>query len=78
MDAQGKQLDAGAASSEEEDKPEDDCLEVLDITDDHTGAVGEGHDDASVDEVGRGVRPGAGNGSNEQAGGVLESHQLFS
>ena len=56
-------------SGEEENGSEDDLLEVLDISDDDTAAVGEGHDDADVQEVGWGVEPGAVNGSNEEAGG---------
>ena len=59
-------------SGEEEDGPEEDFLEVLDISDDDdTGAVGEGYDDADVEEIGRGVGHGAGCGSNEEAGGGL-------
>lgn len=45
-------------SGEEENGSEDDLLEVLDISDDDTAAVGEGHDDADVQEVGWGVEPG--------------------
>ena len=47
---QGKTWDAD--SGEEEDRPEDDSLEVFDISDDDTGAVGEGHGNADVEEVG--------------------------
>ena len=42
---------------------------MSDISDDDMGAVGAGHDDANVEDVVRGVRPGAGNGSNEEVGG---------
>ena len=48
----------GATSGEEEDGPEDDLLEMFDISDDGTGAVGEGDNDAGVEELGWGEEPG--------------------
>lgn len=60
-------------TSEEEAEPEaaeEDLLEVFDISDnDDTGVINEGDDDDDVEEVGRGVEPGAGDGSNAVAGG---------
>ena len=67
-DAQGKPLDADAG--EEGGGPEEDLLEVFDISDDDdTGAIGAGDDDDDEEDVGRGVGPEAGDGSNEVAGG---------
>ena len=50
--------------------PPYDLQEVFDISDnDGTGVVKEGDDDDGVEEVGSGVEPGHGDGSNEEAGG---------
>ena len=44
-------LDADAVAGEEEVEPEDDFLEVFDISDDDDmGVVGKGHDDANVED----------------------------
>ena len=61
-------LDADAG--EEEGGHEEDLLEVFDISDeDGTGVIGAGDDDDDEEDVGRGVGPKAGDGSDEVAGG---------
>ena len=67
-DAQGNHLNADAG--EERGGPEEGLLEVFDITvDDDTGAIGAADDGDDEEDVGRGVGPEAGDGSDEVAGG---------
>lgn len=65
-EAQGKHL--GVDAVEERGGPETNLLEVFDVSDDlDMGAIGGGDDDD--EDVGWGVGPEAGDGSNEVAGG---------
>ena len=67
-DAQGKPLDADPG--EGGGGPEEDLLEVFDISNDHdTGAIGGGDHGDDNEDVGRGVGPEAGDGSEVSGGG---------
>ena len=62
--------DFGRGYRRGEGGPEKGLLEVFDISDENdTGAIGAGDDDDDEEDVGRGVGPEAGDGSDKVAGG---------